>query len=80
MDFINPNRASISPCGYFSMKQELVRHNIRSKKVSFCSLPTPFLLSKAEEKLRLSHPLPPKAGEDCTLSGALVTTVPLTLF
>ena len=39
------------------------------------------LLSKAEEEasaLPLSHPLPPKAGKNCTLSGALVTTVALT--
>ena len=56
------------------------------KKSNFCwlsidpSLPTPFLLSKAEEEasaLPLSHPLPPKAGKNCTLSGALVTMVPL---
>ena len=39
------------------------------------------LLSKAEEEalaLPLSYPLPPKASKKCTLSGALVTTVPLT--
>ena len=74
---------SVSPICATNKELNLIRHNIRTKKVKLSidpSLPTPFLLSKAEEEalaLPLSHPLPPKASKNCTLSGALVTTVPL---
>ena len=60
---------------------DTVRHNIRTKKSNFCwlsidpSLPTPFLLSKAEASCY--SPPPPQGGKNCTLSGDLVTTLRL---